>query len=900
MVAFNAHERPAHNAAELPVTPPPRLIGRESELQQIYPPLRESRAVYLHGPDGVGKSAVAAMLASAFAKQPGGSLWLYVDEDTTLESLIVRVGRAYDVAEIALSENPLGMVGAVAALLQQHKPLVVLDGPLETSIAAKFVTRCADRVPVLLVERETQNGPWVTAAIGPLTPDAAVDLFKHEANIAKNAPNAADADLRALVKALGHLPFAICVAARTMLAGKMSPADFLNRVRQVAPSVNNDPARIALTLSFAALTNNPLQGVLLMMGAIPSGAGTSDLLGMISGAPTASINQAVQMLAGLRLVDRGMRGEQVYFRQHALTHKFCEERLQSSGRLDGLREKAREKLIEYAQANKDAGKAGRLASEMENFVKLAHHAQRIGDRDTNSKLVIALSQAGTFVNDQGFVYELVQIRGAGGSPFPAYQDSEPAMPSGLFASLTAAPAEKFAPEQLEAAARGDIDEDDDDGSDAPVAPAPLAAAPAPELDDEYLLEDDDDDNGDDSGPAPVVQSPEDFLSSMASSPPTIVEPRQSVLFDREDDLDDDLDEIEDSEPVVEEEPATVEGKIAMLRTQLGQARQDGDMARQVTLLRQLGHWEVEEGLLIEAIATYNQALAVYEQRDDQMGQLETLEILSALMEKTENAQASVLMAQRGISIAEAMDDEETRLQLLLTLGDARQQLGESVEAAKAYGQALQIARTTDDSTHEAIILQKLGTAQLDSGDPDHAIDSWEQALALFKAQERRADEGRVKGALGQAYGELQRWPEAINFHKSALYIARELGDKGEEAVQLSDLGYTCLQAEQLGEAMMHYRQALHLAFEYGNRADIVAALVDLARLMLRSPSHLKITEQLVADGLQLDPSDKDLRSLKERIAGEILVAQSKGVQFKPVAGTARQFAAQGYRKFAGV
>ncbi|MBK9125498.1 MAG: tetratricopeptide repeat protein [Chloroflexi bacterium] len=899
MVAFNAHERPAHNAAELPVTPPPRLIGRESELQQIYPPLRESRAVFLHGPDGVGKSAVAAMLAAAFAKQPGGSLWLYVDDDTTLESLIVRVGRAYDVAEVALSDNPLGMVGAVAALLQQHKPLIVLDGPLETSIAAKFVTRCADRVPVLLIERETQNGPWVTVPIAPLTPDAAVELFKQEANIAKNAPNAADADLRALVKALGHLPFAICVAARTMLAGKMSPSDFLNRVRQVAPSVNNDPARIALALSFAALNNNPLQGVLLMMGAIPSGAGTADLLGMISGAPAASINQAVQMLAGLRLVDRSTRGDQVYFRQHALTHKFCEERLRSSARLDGLQEKSREKLVEYAQANKDASQASRLAAEMENFVALARHAQRTGDRDTNTKLVIALSQAGTFVNDHGFVYELVQIRGAGSAPFPAYQDAEPAAPSGLFASLTAAPVEEFAPEELEAAARGDVDDEDDeefddeDEAEEVVAPASLATAAPPELDEEYLIDDDEEEA--DSGPVPVAQSPEDFLSSMASAPPTIAEPRTSAMFGDED-LDD---EIEDSEPVVEEEPATVEEKIATLRSQLGQARQDGDMARQVTLLRQLGHWEVEEGLLIEAIATYNQALAVYEQRDDQKGQLETLEILSALMEKTENAQASVLMAQRGVAIAEAMGDEETRLQLLLTLGDARQQLGESAEAARSYGQALQIARTTDDSTHEAIILQKLGTAQLDSGDPDRAIDSWEQALALFKAQERRADEGRVKGALGQAYGELQRWPEAINFHKSALYIARELGDKAEEAVQLSDLGYTCLQAEQLGEAMMHYRQALHLAFEYGNRADIVAALVDLARLMLRSPTHLKITEQLVADGLQLDPSDKDLRSLKDRIAGEILAAQNRGVQFKQVAGTARQFAAQGYRKFAG-
>lgn len=902
MVAFQSHERPAKSAAELPVTPPTRLVGREAALQQIYPPLKEARAVFLHGPEGVGKTAIAATLAAAFAQQPGGVLWLNTDAHTSLENLLVRIGRAYNVAEIALSDNPLGMVAAVAALLQQHKPLVVLDGTLDMSAAARFVTRCADRVPVLLVDHDMQEGPWVSVGIEALAPDAAAAMFKQEANLSGAAAADKEADIKVIVKALDALPFAIGIAARTMLAGKLQPAELNAKLRQVAATINNDPAKLALTISFAAL-NSALQGVLLMMGAVQTGAATAELLSMVSGAPAEQINQAVQMLSGLRLVERTNRANQPYFRLHALTQRYAEERLQSSGRLDGLREKVREKLVEYAQHYRDGRAPDKLAAEMDNFVALARYGQEHGDRDISSKLVIALSQAGSFVNDRGFVYDLIQIRGTPSAPFPAHPP-EPAPPQSLFDALSTdfdEIEEEFDEEELEAAARGTttstatartidpLDEDDD-------------------FDDDDFDENDEDDEDDDvitvSPPASAV-SPEDTLNAFASSrfaadPVAPEDALAAVGADDEDDADfddDDDDLSEDSEelgPITPAEPQTVEEKIASLRIQVGQARQDGDTAKQVATLRQLGHWEVEQGLLIEAIATYNQALSVYETRDDQEGQLETLEILSALMEKTENAQAAVLMAQRGAKLAEVLDDEETELQLLLTLGDARQQLGESVEAARAYSQALEIARNSDDLTHEAIILYKLGYAQLDSGDTERAVDTWEQALALFKTQERRADEGRVKGALGSAYAELQRWPEAINFHKSALYVAREMEDKAEEAVQLSNLGYTGVQAGQLGEAMLHYRQALHLAYESEDRANIVATLVDLIRLIMKSPAHLKIAELLVDDGLRRDGTDKDLRALKERITSEMQAAAERGVQFKPATGTAEQYAEKAY------
>jgi len=848
MVDFQSHERPAHSAAELPQTPPTRLIGRDAELQQVYPVLKEGRAAFVHGQEGIGKTALGLTLAGAISQQAGGVLWLNVDHETTLEALLVRVGRAYDSAEIALAENPLGMVGAVAELLQRHKPLVILDGSLDVAIAAKFVTRCADRVPTLILDRNVQAGPWVAVELGALSPDNAVALFKAEANL--TSPDA-DADIRAICKLLGYQPYALCVTARTLLANKLQPAQVANSLKQIAPTVKDDPSRMALTVSFGAL-NSALQGVVLMLGAIHTGGGSLDLLHLVTGAPVDSLQQALNGLTKLRLVEAGARNGKPHFRLHSVMRRFCLERLQTMGRFDPLREKVRDSLVSFAQDQKagDPAAYNRLSAEMDNFVALAREAQANGNRDLSSKLVIALNQAGDFVTTRGYPHELSLIRGVGAAAFPAYVKPVSTTPEDL----------------LDALLDDDEDEYDDPG------------------DSESLVESLFDSIG--GGSVKEVVSP--TLAEAVA--------RGSLTDDQEDDDDDDdlPEDSDDIETIQYTEPVTVEARIAALRVTLGQARQDRDMARQTTILRQLGHLEVDQGMLIEAISSYNEALDVYERREDKKGQLEILEVLSALTEKTENAQASVLHSSRGIKLAEELGDDETHLQLLMTLGDARQQLGESADAARAYGLALALARNNDDRTHEALILYKLGYAHLDSGDPERAVDIWEEALALFKSQAKRDYEGRTKGALGSAYAELQRWGEAISFHKSALFIARDLNDKREEAVQLANLGYTSQQAGQLGEAVTHYRQALHLAYEANDRADMVSTLVDLARLLMKGAALLKVVQMLVDEGLRLDPSDKDLRLLRDRLTGDIAAAEARGVAFKPVTGTARKYAEDAY------
>ncbi|HEX2622867.1 MAG TPA: AAA family ATPase, partial [Phototrophicaceae bacterium] len=388
-----SHEAAIREAAALPVMLPARLIGREAALAQVYAQLKENRPVLVYGAAGVGKTALAATLASAYAQQPGGVLWFNVDDDS-LESLIVRVGRAYDVTDITSADNPTAMVGAVAAQLTQHKPLLVLDGTLDAQVAAKFVTRCADKLPVIMISQTPIEGPWTVIPLAPLEPTQAALMFKQEA--ALTTPEH-DAAIVQVVTLLGNLPFAVGVAARAMLASKQTPAVYGGIINQVKTTTGGSVTQAVLAASFGAL-NGALQGVLLIMGATFRGEASSELLSLISGAPVESIQQAMNMLAQLRLVERINRYDAPYFRLHDLMYEFAQARLKSSDRLKDLQDKVRDATLAYAQKYASASPEAydRLATEMDNFLAAAAWAVEQGQRDVSTKLLASLNSAGQF------------------------------------------------------------------------------------------------------------------------------------------------------------------------------------------------------------------------------------------------------------------------------------------------------------------------------------------------------------------------------------------------------------------------------------------------------------------------------------------------------------------------
>lgn len=707
MTDFTPHNAPAKELHQLPVMATTRPIGRDDLLKEIYENLRDAGAVLLHGVSGAGKTTIGAALAAAYTQQAGGVLWLdgHLGDFT---SLLVQVGRAYALQEVTTSDNPQAHIGIVSATLMQNKPFIVVDNVPNVMTVAPFIDKVTGKLPTLLIAEQAFEGKWARVEVDKLGDIDALTLFKQKAGIADGNQDIA---IYGIAKQLGYQAMPLAIAARGMVAAKQDADTYGNTLKEITKTIGGDATVATIATSYRAL-NNALQGLLLMMGASPTGTASAPLLALLSNLPTNTIDQAMTILTQLFLVEKVTRYDVPFYRLHPIVHRFTVASLKNSNRLAELQEKFQDALITYARQNSTQRNYPLLANEMENFIAIARQATNEGNRDIANQLLVTLTQADDFVSGSGYVYELLLLRALGSgstAAFPAYGAD----------AVTSYEDDDFSDDD-------DFDEfEDDDFSD----------------DDDF-----DDFEDDDFG------SDDDF---------------EDDSFGDDDDFDDDFDDDDAFEESLDRvrTPASMglapvpsvsleEASLEELRTLLQQAKEQRDTPRILDVLNAIGKAQIAQGRNQEAITTYDEILQIQDARNGEGEVVATLDMLASLLNKTGNPQPAIMHATRGVQITKQTGDDEMQMQFLMQLGDARQELGESDSAVSTYSDALTIARQTDDSQHEALILYKLGYAYLDEGEPDTAIHAWTQARDLFKGQGKRDYEGRVMGALGTAHADM--------------------------------------------------------------------------------------------------------------------------------------------------
>lgn len=898
MAELKPLEAPVTAVADLPLRRPGRPFGRDSILKTLLSELQQNQKVALHGASGIGKTTIAATIASVYAQQANQSvLWLN-SHNPLLAELMVRIGRAYRAHDMSASQNPLGKASALASLLNQHKPLLVLDGDIQASVLSALIERCAADIPVLVTtDAALDGGSWRNRLIGRLADSDAVLLFKQKAGIQNSQ---FDTIVYSIAERVNFEAYPLALAARSMIISRQSPHDFNETLHELLDSLDNRGAIAALTASYRSL-NQRLRDLLLAVGGTLRGEGSAAFLSQVSGVTAASFDQAMTILSRLFLVDRFQRYGEPYYRLHPLVHDFLKTWSQNVNSIDLIRSDIKDAIRDYLATYSQSPDANtRLAAEMDNFIATAHWAAEHGDRDLAAAIADVLSQQDDFVQSVGYSYELSFLQ-----------------------AISAGTAAEFLADSNEEAAAAEAAEDLAHDADAEAQPA--------DAEDEAELEDDMDDEAA-AGDSALVPPGDASLQSMdidqlrtaldlarqhdetgrqleilkAIAGLQISQGRESEALAAYGEVLEIYESGEDKEGVLETLDALAELLIhseaapaaieqVKLRTALSLARQHQDTTRLLHILQAIGKVQISQGYENEAVATYSEILNIYEADEDRQGILDTLDMLAGLLIRAEATLTALTHIQRGLHLAEELGDKDTEMHLQTTRGDAHQELGESVSAVEAYELALSVARDRDDKQNEALILHKLGLAHLDAGDAARAIQVWEQANDLFKQQSRRAMEGQVLRGLGSAHAALERWSEAVNFHTSALHIAREIGDEDQEARQLRQLGQLLIEANRLPEALTRYRQALHMAYQAEAAEDIVAVIVELVTLMMRNSFLASIAELLIDDAMSYDADNRDVLRLRDEIALAKKQAAENSAALAEVAGTARDYAANAYR-----
>lgn len=905
-------------ATQLPLRRLGRPVGRDELLRALLLRLRQSQQLVLHGAPGAGKTTLAATIATVYLQQHDRPvLWLNVD-DPPLVELVVRIARAYGDIDSSNVANPLTRLAAVRALLSEHKPLLALDGRIDSQVLAPFVRRCAADIPLVVTSpAPLPEGAWRNQPVGNLAESDAVRLFKQKAGIKDNSQDVA---IQVIAAQLKQAAFPLALSARSMIIARQSPTNFSDTLAAALESHDDQPALAALSISFDGL-NERLRDLLLFLCATPRGEASVAFLNLLSGIAAESIDMSMTILSRLFLVERFQRLGEACYRLHPLAHEFLKDWALERDRFDGLRADIVDATRDYLDVRAKTDDAVmRLVIEMEGLIATAAWAAQNDDRELAADILETLTPLAGQLAAEGYQYELTRLRAIRDGEELAFEvppEEAPALAPETESIGEAAAQSEPAVEDVLNLLEDDDDEPPllDDGEEA-LARAADDEEPPPEvaIDDATYIAIDDSDlqsvNIDQLRTALNVASQNNETSRQlqilkAIARMQINQGREQEAIATYGDVLEIYENSEDKDGVLEtldmlagllvanqSAPAAIEQ--VKLRTALSFARQHEDTPRVLQILEAVGKVQIDQNRADEAIATYNEVLAIHENDENKAGILQSLDMLAGLLVRSDSAVSALAHAQRGLQIANELDDGEAEMFLQITRGDAHKELGEASIAVEAYEAALRNARHRDDMQNEALILYKLGLAYLDAGESRRAIEMLEDANDRFKIQGKRDMEGEVLRGLGEVNVALERWSEAVNFHSSALYIARETGDRALEAQQLRHLGQILIKADKLPEALTRLRQALHVAYEEQNRDDIVGIIADLVSLMMRNLFLSSIAELLINDGLAYDAENRELLLLKNEVGAAKERAAARGIAMAVVAGSARDYAANAY------
>lgn len=241
---------------------PSQLFGRDSELAQVMSALEEHSKVLLLGAGGIGKTAIARMVAART-----GAVW-------------VDAGRAGSTSDLArIIERALGAAPAdalqledVAELLVHASPRLVVLDEVEgirdvVGSALGAWRRAAPNVRFLLTSRVRMEVD-ATVEIGPLRLSPAVELFVSRARRQGwSETSASPSAVRRLVEGLDGVPLAIELSASRLnvlsVDGQLSQP-LLELLSDPHVAGRHGSLRAALLESWRTL-DPPLQDALLLL-----------------------------------------------------------------------------------------------------------------------------------------------------------------------------------------------------------------------------------------------------------------------------------------------------------------------------------------------------------------------------------------------------------------------------------------------------------------------------------------------------------------------------------------------------------------------------------------------------------------------------------------------------------
>ncbi|BAY32514.1 TPR repeat-containing protein [Nostoc carneum NIES-2107] len=241
--------------------------------------------------------------------------------------------------------------------------------------------------------------------------------------------------------------------------------------------------------------------------------------------------------------------------------------------------------------------------------------------------------------------------------------------------------------------------------------------------------------------------------------------------------------------------------IALYQQSLALKEQIGDVQGKAATLHELGRLKANSGEITEAIALYQQSLALKEQIGDVQGKAATLHELGRLKANSGEITAAIALYQQSLALFEQIGDVQGKAATLHELGRLKANSGEITAAIALYQQSLAIEEQIGNVQGKAATLHNLGMLKANSGEITEAIALYQQSLALKEQIGNVQGKAATLHCLGMLKANSGEITEAIALYQQSLAIEEQIGNVQGKAMTLWCLGH-------LAEKQGNYNQAL--------------------------------------------------------------------------------------------
>lgn len=234
--------------------------------------------------------------------------------------------------------------------------------------------------------------------------------------------------------------------------------------------------------------------------------------------------------------------------------------------------------------------------------------------------------------------------------------------------------------------------------------------------------------------------------------------------------------------------------------------------------------------LAESLQSLQQALAIYQELNDQPKQVKTLRNLGNVHHLLAAYDQAIAYYQQSLELARKIGDREGEAGALGNLGVVAAGRGDYRKAREYYQQALPIYQQIQDRLGEGQTAGNLAEVVYGEGNYPAAIAYLQKALAIAHELKDQQLEANTIGLLGVVYYSTNDYPKSIQYHQQHLSLARSLKDRRGEAAAMNNLGNTYHALGDYGKAIEYLEQRLVLARETQDRLGEAQALKNLANV----------------------------------------------------------------------